>query len=146
MAIISLFHFNSLNYIRHDLRERAQYVFDIVKSGANLHPYNQSVHDDIHNNIVRMMKREIETSLTIGRNDDGFTKTPRYLIDYIINYYIKEINEAAANYIECCYDPDDAKNPELDWIRECDVDVDYTDMILFIQNKPIYIYDFIKTI
>jgi hypothetical protein len=133
MAVIVLLGSDESEYIR------AQYVYEMIKAGANLQQYNQSVHDDIHNNIFRMMKEELESNFVHGRLGNGYTELPDYLIKYILDYYIKDINKAAADFIEYCDNPDDAKNPELDWIR--DFCVAGYDMKIQFNDITIDIYD-----
>jgi hypothetical protein len=139
ICIISLLNCKDiLQYIRPKFQNISKYVVNIVETGEYLQPYNQSIHTDEHNNVVEMIKREIEYKLNRGKIEHGFSETPSHLIEYMIKYYIREINDAAESFIR-------DYPVTLDWIREHCI-VRYTSMTLVLKDYEINLYDFIKIV
>jgi hypothetical protein len=176
MSIISvLYDSSTIELVRPDLRDRVKYVTKMIKAGINLYPYDQSVHSDIHNVVVDMMKKEIKEKLTCGRKIHGLKKVPDYIIEYMIDYYIKDINAAAKAFIidnkelteplnsdnKELTEPLNSDNKELTEPLNSDNKelteplnlfiseycyVEPIDMIIILYNKEYYLYDFIKVV
>jgi hypothetical protein len=63
--------------------------------------------------------KELESNFIDDRQrGDKCREVPEYLIEYMIKYYIKDINKAAAKFIEYCDYTDDAKYLRSSWLRE----------------------------
>jgi hypothetical protein len=134
MAIIALIHYPFMSkFIRLDLIDRVRFVIKMIKSNV----YKSSS----YNNIVEMIKYEIKYMLTTGKIENGLVVTPMYMINYMIDYYMPDINEAAASftrdypYVE----------PSIDLIQDyCSICA--STMTLFINEKSFCLYDCIKNI
>lgn len=139
MCMVSLLNCKDISeHIRPKFRNISNYVVNMVEMGEYLIPYDQSIHTDVHNNVVEMIKKEIEYKLNRGKIENGFSETPSYLIEYMIKYYIREINDAASSFIR-------DYSVTSDWIREHCI-VKYASMTLVLKDYEINLYDFIKIV